>query len=72
MNRDAGKLNVDQQSEVQNFRANIGQTYNLMYEQQQVPQTVWGGNQKQVSDIVSQNIYQASRINKTKWSKNTS
>lgn len=64
MNRDAAKLNVDQQSEVQNFRANIGQTYNLMYEQQQMPNTSWGGKQKQVSDIVSQNIYQASRINK--------
>ena len=57
MNRDAGKLNVEQQSEVQNFRANIGQTYNLMYEQQQAPKTSWGGNKKQVSDIVSQNIY---------------
>ena len=67
MNRDAGKLNLDQQTEINNFRANIGDTYNLMYEQQQMPQTSYKGK-SQVSDKVSQNLYQANRINKAKWS----
>ncbi len=58
MNRDAAVLNKDQLSEVQNFRANIGQTYNLMYEQQQAPRSVaFGGKKQAVSDVVSQNIY---------------
>ena len=71
MNRDVAKLNVDQQTEIRNYRANIGDTYNLMYEQQQIsPQLMYGQPQtKNVSDKVSQNMYQANRINKTKWSK---
>ena len=43
MNRDVAKLNVDQQTEVNNFRANIGVTYNLMNEQNQMPQDMYGG-----------------------------
>ncbi len=33
MNRDANILNNDQQMQVNNFRANVGDTYNLMYQQ---------------------------------------
>lgn len=33
MNRDAGNLKDEQKNEINNFRANIGVTYNLMYEQ---------------------------------------
>lgn len=66
MNRDVAQLNVDQQSEINNYRANIGVTYNLMYEQQQMaPQAMFGEpSAKAVSDKVSQNMYQANRINK--------
>lgn len=42
LTRDAAR--EDQQSEVANFRSNIGQTYNLMYQQQvQQPQQMMGG-----------------------------
>jgi hypothetical protein len=67
MNRDAPQLNVAQQEEITNFRNNIGVTYNLMYEQQ-TQQQVYPGAKSQVSDKVSQNLYQANRINKAKWS----
>jgi len=50
---------------VHNYRANIGQTYNLMY--QQNVQAPFSG--QRVADQVSQNMYQATRINKSKWSK---
>lgn len=74
MNRDVAQLNVNQQEEINNYRANIGVTYNLMYEQQQMaPQAIYGGPKgNTVSDKVSQNMYQANRINKSKWTKTTS
>jgi hypothetical protein len=34
MTRDAAQLSCNQMAEVQNFRSNIGQTYNLMHQQQ--------------------------------------
>lgn len=70
LTRDAAR--EDQQSEVANFRSNIGQTYNLMYQQQvQQPQQMMGGPVRQ-ADAVSQNMYQAARINKSRWTKNSS
>ena len=63
MNRDTEKLSKEQKTQVTNFRANIGETYNLMYQQQAMPQS----SSNKVNDQISQNIYQASRINKKKW-----
>ena len=65
MTRDTNNLKADQVEQVANFRSNISETYNLMYQQQQMPQ-------RSVNDMVSQNMYQAARINKSKWTKNSS
>lgn len=63
MTRDATKLSEDQNVQIDAFRQNIGETYNLMYQQQQSV-TANYGMQTKVNDAVSQNLYQASRINK--------
>ena len=61
MNRDTEKLSIEQKTQVTNFRANIGETYSLMYQQQAMPKS------SKTGDKVSQNMYQASRINKSRW-----
>lgn len=71
MTRDATKLSEDQNVQIDAFRQNIGETYNLMYQQQQSV-TANYGMQTKVNDAVSQNLYQANRINKSKWTKTQS
>ena len=65
MTRDPNSLSSGQKTEVNNFRQNINMTYGLMH--QQNTQLAPPGGQQRVTDAVSQNIYQAARINKSKW-----
>ena len=56
MNRDADWLSTEQNVQINAFRSNIGETYNLMYREQNSHSNYYG-NQK-MGDAISQNLYQ--------------